>query len=212
MAMQNGKEIMKLIYRLGQIDPQWEKTIRNRSADLEGEAYFLVNRLLSLLRAELKIETAERVSEWLQAEGVSAETAEYLVKKMYSSLQFYFSFSVLREMEEKDQTMLFGMLASIYEKYIVRFERGYIQEICPETCSCEDWEEIADRMGFLTDYYVSKSYTRKGIAKDLMEESGLQEETCEYWADLIDRNYLLLKLNYITQELENSRSAIRKDI
>lgn len=35
-----------------------------------------------------------------------------------------------------------------------------------------------------------------------MDETGLGEETCEYWADLIDRNYLLLKLNYITVELE----------
>ena len=57
----------------------------------------------------------------------------------------------------------------------------------------------------VTDYYVSRSYTKKGIVRDLIDESGLSEESCEYWADLIDQNYLLLKLNYITEELGKIR-------
>lgn len=163
---------------------------------------FLVSRLFNLLRAELKTEDAGQVSEYLQEKGVSAETAEGIVKQVQNSLQFYFSCSVFRKMEEQDQSMVLGLLMSIFEKYVVRFEPGYIRRMRPELCSVQEWDELVDGIDGFTNYYVSRSYTRNGIIVDLMDESGLRMETCEYWAELIEKNYLLLKLNYITEELK----------
>ena len=202
MAMQNGRQITEVIRQLGQTENDWEKYIVSREEPPTREVYSLKNRLMNLLRAELKTEKEENVLEYLLGEGVSEETARNLTEKIRDTLQFYFSLSVFREMEKIDRAKLLGLLTSIYEKYIVRFERGHLQQIRPELCSAEEWNEIANRMDYLTDYYISRSYTRKGILEDLMDETGLGEETCEYWADLIDRNYLLLKLNYITVELE----------
>lgn len=205
--MQNGRQISELIQQLRQLDKQWERYIPGRIGDASEEIKSLINHLMSLLRVELKREPEKAVSEYLQAENIQPETAEQMIKRVSNSLQFYFCFSALRRLEEKDRTALQGLLAAVYEKYIVRFERGYLNQIKPEECDREEWNEIADRMDYLTDFYVSRSYTRKGIAADLMYESGLQEETCEYWADLIDKNYLLLKLNYITQELEELKDG-----
>jgi len=194
-----------LIIQLGHTDEQWGNYIPGQGNDGPGKVKELINHLMSLLRDELKTEQKEVMTEYLQTEGVQKDIAEKLVNRVFNSLQFYFCFSVLRKLEEKDRTALLGVLTGIYEKFIVRFERGYLSKIKPEECDREDWNEIAERMDYLTDYYVSRNYTKKGMISDLMDESGLQEETCEYWADLIDKNYLLLKLNYITEELGRLR-------
>ena len=205
--MQNGKQITEIIRQLRQTGHEWEKYAAGRDNPPEKEIALLKNRLIYFLRAELKTEDAEAVLKYLMTEGMSEETAAGLVERVKDTLQFYFRFHVFRELEKTDETKLQGLLTAVYEKYIVRFERGYLQQIRPELCSAEEWNEIADRMEYLTDYYVSRSYTRKGIAEDLMDETGLKGDTCEYWAELIEKNYLLLKLNYISAELENLKDA-----
>lgn len=205
MAVQNGKQISAVLQQLRQADEIWERYVFRQDGDIPGKIEMLLGWLMNLLRDEMKTETPDAVSEYLTAEDVESEAAAQLVSKVQNSLQFYFSFSVLRKLEEKDKTALQGLLTAVYERYIVRFERGYLHQIRPKECSKDEWNEIADRMDYLTDYYVSRSFTRKGIADDLLDETGLQKETCGYWADLIDRNYLLLKLNHITQELGKLR-------
>lgn len=63
-------------------------------------------------------------------------------------------------------------------------------------------------MDYMTDFYVSRSYTRWGIIRDLLDESGLSEEICDYWAELIEQNYMQLKMNYIVESLESIKEKL----
>lgn len=203
--MQNGKQITELIQQLWETDQDWEKYIGDNDEDIPEAVDVQMNRLMYELRAVLKTGAVDEVLQCLCEAGTKPAMAELLVKNVKKSLEFYFNFLPLRHLEKQDKILLKGLLSSIYQKYIIRFERGYLSQIEIGEIKREELYNIADRIDYLTDYYVSRSYTKKGIVRDLIDESGLSEESCEYWADLIDQNYLLLKLNYITEELGKIR-------
>lgn len=203
--MQNGKQILEIIQQLQSIDKGWEGYILNEETEMPENMRKELRRLMYEMRIAMKSEPEEVMRGSLLAEHVSEEVAESLIKKTQNALQFYFAFDAIRRIEKRDKKALEGLLASIYQKYIVRLERGYLERIDLEGGSREEIYDIANRMRYLTEYYVSKRYTRKGMIQDLLDETGLEEESCEYWANLIEQNYMELKLNYIVGELERIR-------
>ena len=67
---------------------------------------------------------------------------------------------------------------------------------------------VANQMKYLTDYYISRSYSVQGIIRDLQDETGLMEENCAYWADMIEQNYRGLKMDYLIRELERANESV----
>lgn len=144
------------------------------------------------------------------SEGVGKETAEKLVRNAREMLRLYIDFEVLREWEDRSGIELKGILDAIYRNYIVRYEPGYLEQLKNEVCDGEKLRGIAEQMDYLTDYYISRSYTRNKIVQDLRDETGLMEENCEYWADLIEKDYMALKMNYIVAGIERIQMSLRK--
>lgn len=132
-----------------------------------------------------------------------------MIGKARHSLEFYRAFSFLRELERKDQTELKGLLSCLYQKYIVRYEPGYLRYISDGKYDEDIVEDVANRIEYLSNYYVGRSYTMQGMLRDLQDETGLSKENCEYWADLIDRNYHDLKMNCILDELREIRKKVK---
>ena len=154
-----------------------------------------------MLRQELKAEEPETVREYLRLLKVRNETAEKLIKTAKSMLQIYMEFSLLRELEDRSDESVRGLLSTIYNKYIVRFEPGYLNNFANKKYDEDVLGNLVACITYLTDYYIARSYTMQGIIKDLEDESGLSQENCEYWGELIEQNYSMLKMNYIVSEL-----------
>ena len=108
---------------------------------------------------------------------------------------------MLRELEDRSDESVRGLLSTIYNKYIVRFEPGYLNNFANKKYDEEVLGNLVACITYLTDYYIARSYTMQGIIKDLEDESGLSQENCEYWGELIEQNYSMLKMNYIVSEL-----------
>ena len=206
--MQNGKKISEIIQNMQALQDNWETVIAEEKEDRSEEMDEQRNRLFNILRQELKRSGEEEVYEFLLAEGMQKETAHKLIKKAVWMLQFYNSFRLLRELESNDGMILKGLLSSIYQKNIVRFEYDGLKQMTYMGYDEEEVIDIAERMDYLTDYYVSRSFTRKEMVRDLRDETGLLTENCEYWADLIEENYLALKMNYIIEELGRIREEL----
>ncbi|RKI39070.1 hypothetical protein D7V86_17590 [bacterium D16-51] len=201
--MQSGSRISDLIQKLWSIDKKWELFVTNEEQENSNEEINkLIYHLVRILRQELKAGDREEVQKYLQREKLKKETVEILVNEALELLRFYMGFSFLRELEAKDEMTFKGLLAVIYEKYIVRYEPGYVQSIEIGKCNGEELMDIVSRITYLTDYYIARSYTAKGIIEDLQDETGLSEDNCAYWADLIDQNYQLLKMDYILEQLK----------
>mgnify|MGYP001026099149 CR=1 FL=1 len=198
--MKSGRKISELIQDLQSIDEQWETVFLNEEKR-EKETEEKLDRLLNVLRQELKAEEPETVREYLRLLKVRNETAEKLIKTAKSMLQIYMEFSLLRELEDRSDESVRGLLSTIYNKYIVRFEQGYLNNFANKKYDEEVLGNLVACITYLTDYYIARSYTMQGIIKDLEDESGLSQENCEYWGELIEQNYSMLKMNYIVSEL-----------
>ncbi len=198
--MKSGRKISELIQDLQSIDEQWETVFLNEEKR-EKETEEKLDRLLNVLRQELKAEEPETVREYLRLLKVRNETAEKLIKTAKSMLQIYMEFSLLRELEDRSDESVRGLLSTIYNKYIVRFEPGYLNNFANKKYDEDVLGNLVACITYLTDYYIARSYTMQGIIKDLEDESGLSQENCEYWGELIEQNYSMLKMNYIVSEL-----------
>lgn len=209
--MQNGDRISELIQKLWLTDRKWEIfVLSEEKADDNEEVKKLINYLVRVLRKELKTGDRTEIKEYLQEERLKRETAEKLIDNALEMLQFYSGFSLLRELETKDEITLKGLLAIIYQKYIVRYEPGYVQRMEVGKYSEEELMGIVSRITYLTDYYIVRSYTVKGMVDDLRDETGLSRENCEYWADLIEQNYQMLKMNYILEQMGRIENRIEQ--
>lgn len=207
--MKNIKRIGDLLQILQSIDDQWEIKFLNENQKLEEELDREISQLLGILRQELKTEEPEAVQEVLQSMGMREATAAKLIEKGVDMLWFYQKLSVLRELEDKDDKSLKGLLSTIYSMRVVRFEPGYLDRLANERYDKKALLDIAACVANLTDYYVARSYTRRAIIKDLEDESGLSSENCEYWAELIEQNFLVLKMNYIISELQGMKGLLK---
>lgn len=198
--MQNGKKISELIQNLKSGDEQWESYILDAKKEIPKELRAYMNQLVDALREAFKEEKEEAV-QYLKDELSGEEAAERLSETVEKTLRFYRSFSLIRKLEKQEPAVVKGLISAIYQKYIVRWERGWLKELAAERYQEEELSELARRMDYLTDYYVARAYTRQAMVMDLRYETGLSVENCEYWAELIDQNYLMLKMNYIVEEL-----------
>lgn len=210
MEMQNEKRISEILQKLWADDGQWEAFVLDEEKEGEEEVIEKIRRLLRMLRQELKEGDEEEIREYLGREKLRKETIDKLVEKAKGMLQLYEEFRFLRELERKDDTALKGLLSAAYQKYIVRFEPGYLNHMAAEKYDEEKLLDIVRDMDILTDYYISRSYTRQGMMRDLQDETGLSWENCEYWAELIDGNYQALKMNYIVEELREIRKMVEQ--
>ena len=191
-----------MIQKLWSTDRRWEIFVLNEEKVTSNERVEkLINYLIRTVRQELKTEDRREVEEYLRKEKVKEDTIKKVVNSALDMLRFYMDFSFLRELEMRDEMALRGLLAVIYQKYIVRYEPGYIQRMEVGKYSGGKLMEIVSRITYLTDYYIIKSYTVKGIMDDLQDETGLSWENCEYWADMINQNYQELKMNYILEQI-----------
>lgn len=202
--MENGNLISETVQKLQSIDEQWEMYLLDDGAEVEEEVSGLMDRLFTAVRQELKTDSEANVRTRLLAEQMSEKTIDRFIEEIQETLEFYAGFSFLRDLEETDELELKGLLLTIYQKYIIRFEPGYLNYLINTKYSGEELTRVANQMKYLTDYYISKSYSVQGIIRDLQDETGLAQQNCVYWADIIEQNYMILKMDYLIRELERT--------
>lgn len=184
---------------------QWEELVLDEDKEGEDEISEQIQQLYRILRQELKEGDKDEVCIYLQKEKLQQKVIDALIRRAQGMLSFYKAFSFLRNLEKRNEDALKGMLASVYQKYIVRYEPGYLNQMVNEKYDKERLTDVVNRINYLTEFYVSRSYNVFGMMRDLQDETGLSWESCEYWAELIDQNYQVLKMNYILEELKEIR-------
>lgn len=205
MEMQNGKKITELIQRLRTSGTQWEDLVLDEDKAGDNETVLYIQRLIRALRQELKEGDEKEIRAYLQKEQLQQSIIDAVIGRANGMLDFYRAFSLLRELENKNADALKGWLSAIYQKYIIRYEPGYLNRMAIGKYDMDQLTDIADRMNYLTEYYVSRSYNLPGMMRDLQDETGLSPDCCEYWAEIIDQNYHTLKMNFILEELKEIR-------
>ncbi|MCM1541285.1 MAG: hypothetical protein NC121_08485 [Blautia sp.] len=205
MAMQNGKNISELIQKLQTGGTQWQELVSDENSEGDNKVVQQIRRLYRMLRQELKEGDEEEIRMYLQQEQLRQEVIDALIKRTKEMLVFYRAFSPLRELENKNKEALKGLISAVYQKYVVRYEPGYLNRIAADQYDREHLADVVERINYLTEFYVSRSYNMPGMMRDMQDETGLSPDSCTYWAEIIEQNYQALKMNYILEELKEIR-------
>lgn len=154
----------------------------------------LFNELWSLIREALKKDfngTAEVLQ--TQIDGDS----EWLLMDVRNSLDVFFALEELRKMQ-KDKEKCKAIIQYFFDNVILFFDPQFINEYLTFGFdTVEIFWNTARSMDGLIGYYVSRHYTNRAIKRDLEEETGLEEEICEYISDWIIQNYHTLQINVL---------------
>ena len=139
-------------------------------------------------------------------------TSEYLSQDMLSEiddymrkmLQPYLAFDFVRNWQEKDKNNCMTFLCFVFNKIILRFDLESSAAYCHDNgLPFRSFERAAKTLQALTNLYIEKHYTREAIFSDLQMMTGLCDDLCYYYADMIEANYQQLQLNYIIDRLKH---------
>lgn len=198
------------IEELNSINKNWidvvQDELNNKKEPSDQELVKLFNELWPLIREALKKDyngTVEILQ--TQIEGDSG----WLIKEMRDSLDVFFALDKLREMQ-KDKEKCKAIVQYFLDNVILFFDPQFVNEYATFGFeAAETFLNAARSIDGLIGYYVSRHYTKQAIRRDLEEETGLEEDICEYISDWITQNYHTLQIN-VFMDMFSANDSVRQ--
>ena len=199
-------EIKKLILQLDEQDCRWREYIKaSDDSKINDAARFrqTIVKLLLELRNILKLDDQSKADEAARLID-DKEIADSFFKHANNTLVNYRAMSHIRLLEKEDFALCKDFFDTVMSNYVVRWNMELHKEF--ERYHFNDRDEMQESMASLdalADYYVGKALTHKSIVKDFAEETDLSETICNYYADILDKYYMDIKLNIILNKIES---------
>lgn len=198
-----------IIEELNNIDADWKiKVCENQKLE-EIKNYELlqkIDELIGIIRQYKKksdAESLEDIAQMIDAQSV----IELLNQYVENSLVYFNTLSELREIERGNSEKVKEFLQDVIENYIVRVDMQIAKRFQTYNFKSEkSMVETYRAIDHLTEYYVRKLYVKSNIEEDFCEETGLSKESCQLYAELIDKYFQEIKMNIIMQGLECYRN------
>lgn len=190
------EELIKLIGEMKKADQEWDA--RENLSELEGEEVKEnTNLLIGVTRELIKKHSEEELADIRGAMG-NDRLYDSLVQVSEKTLRHYDAWEFVRGLEKDDPEMVGILLQNAMDKYVLRLEFDF-QET-NELYGVEDQDvfyEMLKSCDKLVDYYICRHYSRREIVSDLMEETEVQKETADIFAELVEKNYDRLQRNVL---------------
>lgn len=190
------EEVIKLISDLKNSDQDWDK--RDKLSEFEAEESKEKTNILIGVTRELIRNHSEAELDDIRGAMENDRLYNSLIQVSTKTLSHYFAWEIVRNLEKDNPEMVEILLQNVMDKYVVRLEFDF-QET-NELYGVEDQEvfyEMLRSCDTLVNYYICRHYTRREIISDLMEETEVQKETADIFAELIEKNYDRLQRNVL---------------
>lgn len=197
------EKIKKIIKEIENIDEEWGKY--HCIEDVKNpQTKDLLNILITEIRVMIK---QEKNSDLEELAGYINNPQLYhdLMEFSKHTLRHYYAWKVVKELEKTNKEMIPALFQNIMDKFVLRVEFDFQQAYAVYYVENEDvfWE-LLKSYDTLVTYYVERHFSRKSIIADIMEETEIDSEDAELFADLIERNYRELQLTIIIDNLSRS--------
>ena len=117
-------------------------------------------------------------------------------------LDMYYASEALRELEKKDPARIRTAVDYIFERVILRFESGYERSYDKyEFKTEEEFTESAGVLDSLAVYLVTGNLHKTTMTEVIYDNTRLTKENCQYIADKINENFVLLQRKLIVGKL-----------
>lgn len=187
---------------LNDMDQNWvNKVIKDKRIDNSK----LSEKFVEFLAA---IKTVSKMNNGLPEEVTDVLKAEkglldWLEEWVESVLQGYRGFEPLRTLTTRDDETVRNFLRASFDNYVLRYDPQFAAKYCTYRLTKEEMIRVLQLLDSITDFYIASHMTRIAIREDFEEETGLNDELCDFYASLVDENYELLLMNYIAENLAN---------
>lgn len=161
--------------------------------------------ILSLISNEyVNQDDAEKTKELLN-EFIKDELLEKIHNYMLSINSWFFDTKPLRILQKNNQYQLYTFFDLAMDNFILQINDTIIKNIQSVVSSCEfsddEIENCLQALDYSADIYASRFMSKSFISKDFCEKSGIDKDSSDYFSELIDKNRLEIKTNYIIKKL-----------
>lgn len=122
-----------------------------------------------------------------------------------NALQGYRGFMPIRIWADEDEEAVRDLLRAAFKNYVLRYDPRFIEKYMAYRLKKEDMVMVLQLLDSLTDYYIISHMTKNAIREDFEDETGLNDDLCDFYAGLIEENYQLLLMNYIVESFADVR-------
>ena len=189
------ENIKKLIKEIEITDENWKKY--NCIDDVKNpQTKDLLNILISEMRELIKQERNDKLKE-LENDINNSQLYDDLMDFSKHTLRHYYAWKAVKELEKANKELIPALFQNIMDKFVLRLELDFKQTYSVYYVESED-----DFSELLRSYdALVRHFSRKWIIADIMEETEIDSEDAELFADLIERNYRELQLNIMIDGL-----------
>lgn len=131
------------------------------------------------------------------------ELLEWIERWLENALQGYRGFGPVRALAAVDEESARNLLRTAFDNYVLRYDQKIIEKYPAYKLDREEMVRVLRLLDSITDFYVLSHMTKIAIREDFEDETGLNDELCDFYASLVDENYGLLLMNYIAESLAN---------
>lgn len=199
------EKLTQLIKELNDNDINWSDMQENNYNISFEETYSKTwIELMGELRSLLKRQSYEGCCDYLKELLAEYDWLDNVIKYADETLQYYYALAGLRKQDEESSEAVCNFMVLAFQNYIIRVNKEFAETY--QQFGMKDEEEMIRTLRLLdalTDFYVSNCYARNIIKKDFKGESDLSDTVCEVYAELVDKNYMEIKMNLIFNKLNS---------
>lgn len=194
------EQIINILNEIKAKDQNWDKHKELTDIDL-GEQDVLVNSLFREVRELIK-KKPESNLDTIRHHMENDTLYESLIETVEKSLWHFRAWEVVRRSDRNEGGRIQILFQNIMEKYVLRVDLGF-----QDTCILYDiddsniFRDLLQSYDVLVAYYIRYHFAKRTIIEDIMEETGIIKEDAEIFAEVFERHYKELQINFIIDEL-----------
>lgn len=196
--------LIKKFEEIKKIDSEWSKSVKDAQTQNQPpqnqDLVKVFNELFSEAQKAYKTDMQETEKVF---EEYASDDCQWLLEDVKKSLEFYFTFSELRKIQNENSNRAKKVIDYLFENAIVYFDRQFSNtyaEFGFETR--ESFFDTARSLDALTEYYVTLHFAASAIKRDLKEETEFSDDICDYLTEKIQSHYQILQLNIVMDMLQ----------
>lgn len=194
------EQIIKILNDLRVKDQNW--AVHKQLADIDlGEQDTSVNNLFREIREYLKKQPENDLEILRQYVGNDA-LYESLAEAVKKSMWHFRAWEIVRNLEKNEGSRIQILFQNIMEKYVLRVDFEF-----QDTYSFYDigdvdmFRRLLQSYDVLVAFYIRQHFSKRAIIDDIMEETNIIKEDAEIFAEILERYYRELQINFIMDEL-----------
>ena len=190
----------QIINELRAKDQNWDEHKELADIDL-GEQDTSVNYLFREVREFLKKQPENDLEILRQYVGNDA-LYESLAETVKKSLWHFRAWEVVRNLEKNEGSRIQILFQNIMEKYVLRVDFEFQDTYgLYDIKDVDIFHRLLQSYDVLVAFYIRQHFSKRAIIDDIMEETDIIKEDAEIFAEILERYYRELQINFIMDEL-----------